>query len=431
MTLKYSTNPFLYLLCMVLLTALLGIPSQALTRSQPNLSAERLYEKYQDSVYQIRVMELASGNKTAIGSGFLISDQGHVATNYHVVSQWVLHPKRYRLELIKQNGETLDLSVLAIDVVHDLAIAKTNPLDALPFSFGSAQMPKGAKLYALGNPHDLGMSVVEGTYNGLLEKAFYDKIFFSGSLNPGMSGGPALNAGGEVVGINVSTAGNQLSFLVPVHYLRALKHQAKNVSADEEKDFIGHIQDQLLENQDRIVNGLLDEPWPKRQFAELSLPGKLSEVFKCWGDTDETAEAFLNHSYSHCMSEDKIFLANYLTTGGIAYSYDYYGSAKISSVHFYNLYSKQFGRTMQVNSARKEDVTNYACHNGFTATAEKGWKAVICARSYRKYPKLWDVSLDMASVDQSNSGVVLQLVLAGVSKENALRFIKRFTEEVK
>ena len=55
----------------------------------------------------------------------------------------------------------------------------------------------------MGNPHDLGMSIVEGTYNGLLEKSLYRKIHFSGALNGGMSGGPALSrSSGKLVGLN-------------------------------------------------------------------------------------------------------------------------------------------------------------------------------------------------------------------------------------
>jgi hypothetical protein len=406
------------------------VPVSAWSAPSRDLNAKQLFAKYQDSVYQIRVVELSSGNKTAIGSGFLISEQGHVATNYHVVSQYVLHPNRYRLEFVDRQGDTQSLDVVDIDVVHDLAVVKTQPLSVPYLALGKADLPKGARLFSLGNPHDLGMSVVEGTYNGLLEKAFYDKIFFSGSLNPGMSGGPALDTKGKVIGINVSTAGNQLSFLVPVHYLKKLLQHALQNPPEGKQDFIARIQQQLLDNQANNIEELLAIKWPGMDFAGATLPGKISEIFKCWGDTEDDTESFLKHSYSHCMSEDKIYLANYLNTGGVAYSYDLYTSRDLSAVHFYNLYSNHYGRTIQVNSAKKEDVSKYECHSDFTTLAGHDWKTAICARHYTKYPKLWDVTMDMALLSDNHQGLVIQVALAGVSKENALRFIKRFTGEM-
>ncbi len=56
--------------------------------------------------------------------------------------------------------------------------------------------------------------MTEGTYNGLVQRSFYPRIFFGGALNPGMSGGPALDDAGQVVGVNVSKRldGDLLSF---------------------------------------------------------------------------------------------------------------------------------------------------------------------------------------------------------------------------
>ena len=55
----------------------------------------------------------------------------------------------------------------------------------------------------MGNPHDLGMTIIEGTYNGLIQTSRFQKILFSGSLNSGMSGGPAMDDKGRVIGVGV------------------------------------------------------------------------------------------------------------------------------------------------------------------------------------------------------------------------------------
>ena len=58
-------------------------------------------------------------------------------------------------------------------------------------------MSQGERIYSLGNPLDVGFAVIEGTYNGLVERSFYPTIFFAGSLNPGVSGGPTLDQQGS------------------------------------------------------------------------------------------------------------------------------------------------------------------------------------------------------------------------------------------
>ena len=64
--------------------------------------------------------------------------------------------------------------------------------------------------------------MVPGPTNGLVEHSYEDRLLFSGSLNPGMSGGPSLNSQGDVIGVNVATAGSQLSFLVPVKKVKRM-----------------------------------------------------------------------------------------------------------------------------------------------------------------------------------------------------------------
>lgn len=393
-------------------------------------TARDLFKNHQQQIFQIRVIELASGNKSSIGSGFLISDSGHIATNYHVVSTYIQKPDRYRIEYIDHDHHTGDLSVVDIDVVHDLAIIKADITTSSHFELDASDIAKGTRIYSMGNPHDLGMSIIEGTYNGLLEKTLYDKIFFSGSLNPGMSGGPAINRDGAVIGINVSTAGNQLSFLVPVSYLITLFEEVQK-SAQPLTDFNKRIEEQIAQHQSRYLNRLLESEWPETNFGDAVLPGKIADLFKCWGDSDIDDEALIEHSYSHCMSEDHIYLANRYSTGGIAYTYDLYKKKDISSLHFYNIYNKQFGRVTRVNSAKKEDVTNYKCNTNFVRISDKNWKVAFCARNHVKYKSIYDMVIAMALTSESDQGLIIQLAIAGVTKPIALQFTRRFMDEIR
>lgn len=395
----------------------------------PKDEAEKLFAFHSASIYQIRVIELATDNKAAIGSGFLVDEQGHIATNFHVVSNYVHQPARYRLEYASVDGETGPLELIDIDVVHDLAVIKADTTTSKPIPLGNSKLSKGTRIFSLGNPHDLGFSVVEGTYNGLLEKSLFDKIFFSGSLNPGMSGGPTLNHAGQVIGINVSTAGNQLSFLVPVDYLKKLLGEVQQNPA-EKPELKKRIEQQLFSHQEAFINKLIKQEWKTTTLGPFSLPGSIDDIFKCWGDSDDDQEALMEHAFSNCFSEDQIFLAQRFTTGGLAYTYDLYRSKQLSSIHFYNLYSGEYGRPIRVNSAHKDDVDNYQCHIDFVTFTGKEWKMSFCSRQYLEYPSLYDTTVSLALVSENDIGLVIQLTAAGVSKDSAMALTRKFVEHI-
>jgi S1-C subfamily serine protease len=73
---------------------------------------QKVFGKYSDRVVKIQVVEKDSGAKAVIGSGFFVNPYGRIITNYHVISKMVLHPDRYRAELVEPAGEIRALSVL-------------------------------------------------------------------------------------------------------------------------------------------------------------------------------------------------------------------------------------------------------------------------------------------------------------------------------
>ncbi len=219
-------------------------------------SAQEVFEANAPRVVQVRIVEAESGSKRSIGSGFVASGDGHVVTNYHVVSEMVHHPERYRIELVDAEEATREAKLLAFDVVHDLAIVQCDPIPAPPFLLlerPHGRLRKGDRLYSLGNPLDLGMSVVEGTYNGTLEHSRYERIHFTGSLNPGMSGGPAILGDGRVVGVNVASAGNQVSFLVSADRVRDLIARVRAPGIEVPDDSRNELRAQQLAHQETYL----------------------------------------------------------------------------------------------------------------------------------------------------------------------------------
>lgn len=74
-------------------------------------------------------------------------------------------------------------TTLIIDVVHDLALLNTGPVGDRHLELSETEPSKSERLYAFGNPHDLGLTIVEDTYYGLIEKLMYDKIHFTASTD--------------------------------------------------------------------------------------------------------------------------------------------------------------------------------------------------------------------------------------------------------
>ena len=170
--------------------------------------------------------------------------------------------------------------------------------------------------------------------------------------------------------------------------------------------------------------------WQTTALGPFRLPDSINDIFKCWGDSDDNPEALMEHAYSNCYSEDQIYMAQRFTTGGLAYTYDYFRSKELGKIHFYNLYSMEYGRTIRVNSANKDEVDNYQCHIDFVELSNKDWKISFCSRQYLKYPSLYDTTVAVALVSERDIGLVIQLAASGVSKESALALTRKFIQHV-
>jgi S1-C subfamily serine protease len=136
----------------------------------PTSASQEIFARHGAGVVKVEIQEAGSAAKTSIGSGFAVAPGGMFVTNYHVISALIDRPDRYQVKIRDSAGATHDAKVIAFDVVQDLALLRTPLLPAHVFQLHDGPaLRKGERLFSLGNPLDLGMSVVEGTYNGLLE----------------------------------------------------------------------------------------------------------------------------------------------------------------------------------------------------------------------------------------------------------------------
>ncbi len=408
------------LFCMVL-----GLICQ--TASAKATETQEVFKRFQDRIVQIRILETSSGSRVALGSGFCVGRAGEIVTNYHVISELVQKPQQYRAEIVYFNGHTNPLKLLNFDAVRDLAIVSGN--SAVPFfDLDASPLAQGMRVFSLGIPLDLGFTIVEGTYNGLLENSQYEKIHFTGSINHGMSGGPAILADGRVIGVNVATSGNQVSFLVPAKFVIALLKQTRG--EENSPPLIDKLTTQLQENQKEFMSRLLASGMETVNLGPYLLPGKIMPYLKCWGDTDRSPDKLYDHLSYFCSSGDELYVSSSHRIRFLNFSHDYLASEKLVQQRFYNLYQRYFADDDVHFTADKEDVTKFSCQSGFVAHAGLTMRTVVCMRAYKKLPGLYDAVLKVATLDKDRRGVLSTVELGGVSYDNAMLFLRKYVEGI-
>ncbi len=174
-----------------------------------------------------------SQNESGIGTGFIVSPNGLIVTNSHVVNN-----TRGEYSVVLKNGETYNVEKIHLDTISDLAILEITARDLPVVELGDSDTLKvGQKAIAIGNAlgryqNTVTMGVISGVGREFYASAGFgsrgtlqeNAIQTDAALNPGNSGGPLLNLAGQVVGINVATTigADNISFAVPVNTLKPL-----------------------------------------------------------------------------------------------------------------------------------------------------------------------------------------------------------------
>ena len=164
------------------------------------------------------------------GSGFIITEDGYVVTNYHVISG------ASSVQVTLYNGDTYDATVIGGDSDYDVAVLKIEASGLQPVTLGeSADVNVGDTVLAIGNPlGELTFSMSQGIVSSCdrainVDGTPFNMIQVDCSINPGNSGGPLVNLYGEVVGIvsakyssYSSTTVEGLGFAIPISDVRSI-----------------------------------------------------------------------------------------------------------------------------------------------------------------------------------------------------------------
>jgi S1-C subfamily serine protease len=197
---------------------------------------KKLVRKVNKSVVAIRMLEPRSSfslgslgfkkgseaKATGYGSGFIISSDGHIITNEHVLH----NGSRIEVELL--NGKKYLARLLHKDTKNDLALIKINATDLQPVTLGDSDAVElGEWVVGIGNPYGIGQSVMFGIVSAqkrVIPGAGYPPLIqIDAAMNLGNSGGPLFNLKGQVIGINTILLWKSqgIGFATPINVAKA------------------------------------------------------------------------------------------------------------------------------------------------------------------------------------------------------------------
>jgi serine protease Do len=162
--------------------------------------------------------------QNSLGSGVIVTNEGHIITNNHVVDQVD------DIEVVLSDGRTRKVRLIGADARLDLAVLKMDEPGVKPLKLGDSDaMQAGDFVLAVGNPFGFEETVTDGIISskGRPNRAddFGDFLQTNAAINPGNSGGPLINLRGEVIGINTAiisgSGGSQgIGFAIPSNTVR-------------------------------------------------------------------------------------------------------------------------------------------------------------------------------------------------------------------
>ena len=212
------------------------------TRIQ-GFSPQRLFEESADSVVLVRSTfgSTAQGNSESLGSGFMVSKEGHIVTNAHVVEE---NGVRGEVEVTaRRDGVELQpvkARIVGVDASSDTAILLVDPdeVKVKPLPLGdSSEVAVGEPVIAIGNPLGYSFTLTTGVVSGIGRALqapngalIPNGIQTDAAINQGNSGGPLIAADGRVIGVNeqiaTRTGGfNGLGFAIPINMVKDIMGQ--------------------------------------------------------------------------------------------------------------------------------------------------------------------------------------------------------------
>ena len=214
------------------------VPSVVSIKTSKKVAVRKQYQLDPGDFFNRNPRQFRNPNEEAmvqnsLGSGVVVTSEGHIITNNHVVDQVD------EIEVQLSDGRTKKARLVGSDVVVDLAVLKVDEAGLKPLKFGDSDaVQAGDFVVAIGNPFGFEETVTDGIISSKGRPnrvdGFGDYLQTNAAINPGNSGGPLVNLRGEIIGINTAiisrSGGSQgIGFAIPSNSVKvALESLLKN-----------------------------------------------------------------------------------------------------------------------------------------------------------------------------------------------------------
>ena len=209
---------------------------------------------------------IQGGQPQDIGSGFIVSKDGLVVTNKHVVAD--LNAK---YKIITNDNKEYEVTTISRDPANDIAVLKIEANNLKPVELGdSGNLKVGQFVIAIGTAlgefrHTVTTGVISGLGRGITAGSPYegyaekldDIIQTDAAINPGNSGGPLLDSHGAVIGVNVAVAqgANNIGFALPVNIVKEALREFNQNGGFSKKAYLG-VEYQIITQTNAILNSV-------------------------------------------------------------------------------------------------------------------------------------------------------------------------------
>jgi serine protease Do len=251
-----------------------------------------------------------------------------------------------------------------------------------------------------------------------------------------MSGGPAVSSEGLVVGVNVATrrGGQLVSFLVPAKFADALLRRVR--AQEGTPNFRADIAQQLGAWRAALYKSFADAGCHSNALGPYRAPDATAAWFNCWAQTNMGAKPKprARIDTTECTSDTGVFVADDLNTGVIRIDHSLVTAVELNQFQFASALTQQSQPRLLTAGPLRKWYTSERCHDDFVRAGagldHPPLRAIWCARAYREFDGLYDVSLVAVTQDDGKEALVSRLSLQAVGYDDAVALGRRFLETV-
>jgi serine protease Do len=421
------------------LTLIIFISLASLVTFGKSVDNPELYSHTKPYVFQVKTSQNANSSKASYGTGFVVHNDGLLITNYHVISTIVQDKlNRYKIYVVDKEN-SYQAEIIDFSVINDLALIKINRKfnDSMKLSFDSPQ--RGEKIFSIGLPKDLNMSIVEGTFNGEIKRGIYERLLMSTPVNSGMSGGPSINKKGTVVGINVSILrdSENISFSVPSKKaLELLNKHNTTGKVLKRSEYDLHIEKQLKSIEHSLLKSMRTNLSKSKIVGGFQIAAP-SKDLKCWTANDKSRKNTFKYYKQSCRLKSSAYIKRRLYSGTYNLSYTTLHNIKRNKLQFssamkYYLNSYQESSNSRYSKTFREELTKFSCEEDIWVNNNNiSFKVTYCLNTYLRYKNIYKLFFKAATIKNDSKGLVVKLSADGFTKDGVLEFIKYHMNSIK